>query len=395
MIVVVHPGVQHSRELVRALHQGELLSRFVTSLDGGPGGVGLLPRSIVNRLSSRAIAGVPAHSIVTIPYFEIATWIARFLLTPRQLQRFSYAGLDLFDRFAARSAFSTDPRIVVGVENSCRHTFRRAKLRGVICVLDAASVHYTAQPSDGKFYDAALDARINAAKDEEVALADHIVVLSTYSRDTYLAAGVPATRISVVPPGIWLPEVSGTALHRERGTGIRFLFVGNVKHSKGVDLLLSAFARLDIPGKRLVIAGPASEANCLPSQLPPGIENLGKLDRRAVFEAYFHADVLVCPSRADGFGFVVAEAMSTGLPVIVSSATGAKDLVQDGVSGWIFPSGDEAALFKAMERAAGQRAQLDAVGARAKASVAHLTWDAYGERIRALYRGLLGYADHR
>lgn len=395
MVVVVHPGVQHSRELARALQQGGLLSRFITSIDGDPDGAGLLPRYFGSRLSSRAIVGLPATSIVTIPYVEVATWIARFLLNPRQLQRFSFGGLDLFDKLAARSALSTDPRIVVGVESSCRHTFRRAKLRGVVCVLDAASVHYAAQPSGGSLHDAALEARIKAAKDEEIALADHIVVLSTYSRDTYLAAGVPATRISVVPPGIWLPEVSGTALHRERGTGIRFLFVGNVKHSKGVDLLLGAFARLDIPGKRLVIAGPASEAGCLPSQLPPDIDYLGKLDRRAVFEAYFRADVLVFPSRADGFGFVVAEAMSTGLPVIVSSATGAKDLVQDGVSGWIFPSGDELALLEAMERAAGQQTQLDAVGARAKAAVAHLTWEAYGERIRALYRGLLGNADSR
>ena len=95
------------------------------------------------------------------------------------------------------------------------------------------------------------------------------------------------------------------------------------------------------------------------------------------------------PSRADGFGFVVAEAMSAGLPVIVSSATGAKDLVTEGATGWIFPAGNEIALLDAMKLAAGRKHDLRTMGAHGRQTVAGLTWDAYGERIRTLFRRLL------
>ncbi|MDE0821943.1 MAG: glycosyltransferase, partial [Opitutales bacterium] len=57
-------------------------------------------------------------------------------------------------------------------------------------------------------------------------------------------------------------------------------------------------------------------------------------------EVYAKSSVLVHPSLADGFGYVVQEAMACGLPVIVTDATGAADLVTDGRNGFVVPAGD-------------------------------------------------------
>jgi glycosyltransferase involved in cell wall biosynthesis len=299
-----------------------------------------------------------------------------------------YLGLALFDRFAAARIVSCAPRVVVGVENSCLHTFRRAKAAGAICVLDAASVHHSAQPRDDSSIPSDLHARINHRKDAEIALADRIVVLSNYARDTYVAAGVPIDKLAVIAPGVHLEGASRSG-PKAAASGVRFLFAGNVKKAKGIDLLLEAFSRLDTADKRLAIAGPLAEPGVLPDQLPPGVECLGKLERDALFQAYAGADVFVLPSRADGFGFVVAEAMGCGLPVIVSSAVGAADLVAHGENGWIFVSGDIELLRQAMAAAISRRREWPAMGARARQAVEGLTWDAYGERIRAFYRRLL------
>ena len=51
-------------------------------------------------------------------------------------------------------------------------------------------------------------------------------------------------------------------------------------------------------------------------------------------------DLLVLPSRYDGWGVVVNEALMCGVPVVVSSACGAKELIKDGVNGYIFESGN-------------------------------------------------------
>jgi glycosyltransferase involved in cell wall biosynthesis len=327
--------------------------------------------------------------VVTIPYVEAVTSLLSPVLDARLRLRLVYRGIALFDRLAAGPATKCHPRIVVGFENGCLQLFHSAKRIDALCVLDAASVHHAAQPVRADGTDTAFWQRVNARKDEEIALANHIVVLSEYARETYVAAGVSPAKISIVPPGVWTAPQPRETTFRTAGSGIRFLFVGNVKFAKGIDLLLAAFSRLELQGKRLAIAGAAAEPQFLPDPLPEGVEYLGRLGREALSAAYAESDMLVMPSRADGFGFVVPEAMSAGLPVIVSSATGAKDLVQQGANGWIVPVGSEPALHDAMAAAAGQRHRLGEMGMRGKEAVRALTWDAYSERIRLLYRRLL------
>lgn len=388
-IVVVHPHVQHAWELAKALEQGRLLSHFVTSIGVSPAMLGRLPRRMQDKLRSRSSAGIADARLTVLPTLEIVRWLSNFVLAPSARERSLYLHMRAFDWLAGRRLAAMQPRIVVGFENSCLHVFRRAKAGGAMCVLDAASVHHSAQPPEITGISRTFSDSVKRRKDEEIRLADRIVVLSSYARDTYLAAGVPADMISVIPLGIWLPSFDRHWPKRHSTDGIRFLFVGSLKRAKGVDLLLEAFVRLEAPGKRLMLVGSKAEAGALPKALPKGVEFLGRLPRDALYEAYSNADVLVLPSRADGFGFVVVEAMGCGLPVIVSSATGAKDFVEDQATGWIFESENAEDLRRAMAAANLRRASLAAMGAQARQAVANLTWDAYGNRIRDLYSQLL------
>ena len=394
-IVVVHPGVQHSRELVRALYDGGLLSRFVTSNNGGLSNAAWLPDSVRRRLRTRITEGVPPDMVRTIPWIEVAAMVAAVPLGTRLRRRLYYSSLELFDRLAATRISSDEPQIVIGFENSCRHTFEKAKSIGALCVLDAASVHHASQPEYDGDMGAESIARVRKRKDEEIGLADHFVVLSTYARDSYLSAGVPSEKISIVMPGVHLSSTAQMKPTRPAQGNIRFLFAGNVKHAKGIDLLLEAFSQLDVANKRLEIAGSLTEPSAFPASLPDGVEYLGKLDRRELSEAYARSDVLVLPSRADGFGFVVAEAMGSGLPVIVSSAVGAKDLVTQGVTGWTFESGSADQLRETMAEAFKCREDWASMGLKAQQTIAGLTWGVYSLQIQTLYRRLLGTRDIR
>ena len=388
-IVVVNPHVQHSWELAKALEKGHLLSRFMTTIGISPAILMRLPRRLQEKLRSRSRAGIASERLTTLPALELARWLSNFALGPSGRERALYLQMRAFDWLAGRRLAAMQFRIVVGFENSCLHVFRRAKACGALCVLDAASVHHSAQPSEIVGIERAFLDRVNRRKDEEIRLADRIVVLSSYARDTYLAAGVPAGRISVIAPGIWLPSPDRHPPERHSADGVRFLFVGNVGRAKGVDLLLEAFVQLDAPGKRLILIGSVAEEGVLPGALPEDVEYRGWLPRDAVYKAYSNADVLVLPSRADGFGLVVVEAMGCGLPVIVSSATGAKDGVEDRATGWIFESGNAEDLLRAMAAAHFRRASLADMGAQARQAVAKLTWDAYGAQTRKFYSQLL------
>jgi len=136
-----------------------------------------------------------------------------------------------------------------------------------------------------------------------------------------------------------------------------FFFCGQMIARKGVDHLLEAFAALAqrYPRVRLLLAGREAELPALLAGVPEPargrIEYAGFQPPEELPGEFARADVFVLPSRYDGWGVVVNQAIGAGLPVICSDAVGAGyDLVEPEVNGLRFPAGDAAALMRSMER---------------------------------------------
>jgi glycosyltransferase involved in cell wall biosynthesis len=152
-----------------------------------------------------------------------------------------------------------------------------------------------------------------------------------------------------------------------------FLFCGQMIARKGIDLLLSAFARLvaeDIPA-RLELVGREAELPALLAPLPPAVRariNYAGFQPPAELPATFaRADVFVLPSRHDGWGVVVNQALGAGLPVICSDAVGAgHDLIRHEANGLVVPAGDVAALTTALRRLARSADLRRTLGAAAR-----------------------------
>jgi len=132
------------------------------------------------------------------------------------------------------------------------------------------------------------------------------------------------------------------------------LYVGQLIVRKRIDLLLQAFSQLDAPSARLRIIGKGAEQENL-AQLAT---QLGIADRvrfspsmpnAETVAAMADADVLVLPSRFDGWGAVVNEALMVGTPVICSNRCGASDVIENGRNGYVFEAGDVHALLARLE----------------------------------------------
>lgn len=141
------------------------------------------------------------------------------------------------------------------------------------------------------------------------------------------------------------------AFHAQRPLLLGHL--GRVCHDKGIDILLQALAMLknrDLSVNLRVTGGSAPEYVKLADEL--GISD------RVTFqewiddpeEFYGEVDFLCLASRVEPFGLVVLEAMSRGLPVIASAAHGPTEIIQHGVSGFLFPVGDYQTLAALIEQ---------------------------------------------
>lgn len=130
---------------------------------------------------------------------------------------------------------------------------------------------------------------------------------------------------------------------------IEAVFVGQLVRRKGVDFLIEAMKPLfdDYANLSLTIIGEGGEREELEQQaaaISPRITFTGRMMSKDISTRVATSDVLILPSRWDGWGLVVNEALSVGVPVIVSDQCGASDLIRSNANGYVVPSEDTGAL---------------------------------------------------
>lgn len=395
-VLITHPGRQHSHQAALALQRTQLLAAYWSGVPATAADLARLPAAMRRRMSYAPVAVEPARA-------RAAPWCPGMRrlgdrMLPAGAARFNdFAACRLFDRWVARRLPGVAAQAVLACEISARSTFLMARKSGVLAILDAPSIHHGAQDRwHGTLDSPGLHRRITRIKDEEIALADHLVTVSELARETYLAAGVAAEKVHAVPLGadleLFQPPADRDAPAGTEPDAFVFLFAGATSHRKGFDLLLAAFAGVAAsdPAARLRVVGPAGDSAALLARyddLP--ITVAGPTDQRGLAAEFQNAQCLVLPSRNDSYGMVVAEALACGLPVLISDQVGAKDLVVAGDNGWIVPAGDQAALTARMLRCVRERDALRRMREACRRSAQAASWEGYHQRFAELMRSLL------
>ena len=200
---------------------------------------------------------------------------------------------------------------------------------------------------------AQIDGFANAER-RALATTRAVIVTSAATRSTLRDYGVPTGHVTVVEPG-----TATAALGCGSGSSeLSLLCVASLTARKGHDLLFDALAGLkDFPWRLDCIGGAMGDDRVVP-RLQDQVGRLGLLERvtfagdgddAMVGRAYAAADLFVLPTRYEGYGMVVAEALARGLPV-VSTRTGAIAELVGEHAGLIVPPGDATALRLALRR---------------------------------------------
>jgi glycosyltransferase involved in cell wall biosynthesis len=216
---------------------------------------------------------------------------------------------------------------------------------------------------------------------------DAFLAIGKANREFYRRYGVPETRLFDCPYFVDNARFASSArslapsrdsIRAAWGIPPRagcFLFAGKLQPKKRILDLLQALRRVPAEAgeKHLLVVGSGEqmeEARALAAGIP--VTFAGFLNQTEMPKAYVAADCLVLPSDyGETWGLVVNEAMACGLPAIVSDRVGcAPDLVEDGVTGRIFPFGDVAVLARVIGSLAGSSARLAEMGARARERIA-------------------------
>lgn len=266
-----------------------------------------------------------------------------------------FAAAELFDRAVARRLTAADE--LSGYSGRTRHTFMQARRLGYTQLsLEAATSHVTLvrrQHEQAIKRHGVESSWLNEAQYQktlkEYELADEIVVISEYSRQSFLREGVPASklrrRVQTVAAR-FAPPVA-----RVKRDGFTIIYVGRLHVTKGTIDLLDAFARFNLPEAELVLVG-----GCATDAMEKHLAQRVAVDRRIRISPgdplpHLHrADVFVNPSYEDALAFAPLEALAAGVPVIVSEDTGMKEYVDIGTTGYVVPTGNVDAIVDALHR---------------------------------------------
>lgn len=212
-----------------------------------------------------------------------------------------------------------------------------------------------------------------ARERREYDLADHILVLSSFSRASFEAVGMNASRISLLRLGVrvrdFRPSPDIVAARQRRilaGEPLRVLYVGALSYQKGLWDMVHAIRALPATGEfRFTFVGPIlREARPLIDQLGDRVRVVGKVAQSELPRYYADADVFLYPTIQDGYAAVTAQAKASALPILTTAHGAGLDIVTPDEDGWIVPLRDPAAIVARLEWCRAHRPELAAMVGR-------------------------------
>jgi glycosyltransferase involved in cell wall biosynthesis len=405
-----HPtGNANVRNVLRALAGSSLLNFYQTTIATFSSGLWHQISSIpgLEEIRRRSYEDNLRPMVRTAPTRELARLVAlRFGLN--RLVRKETGTLSIervyesIDRKTAARVRLMDISACYCYEDGALHTFRAAKAAGKKCLYDlpigywrAAREILTDEAERRPEWRATMAGLKDSEeklvrKDAELRLADRILVASSFTKMTLEECPFPIAPITVIPYGandVLSPQ--DKVVRSSAGSVLRVLFVGGLSQRKGIADLFEAMEILGSQAELTVIGRKPTEACAALNSALGKHRWIESLPREQILAEMRAHDVLVFPSLFEGFGLVVTEALSQGLPVITTSHTCGPDVLTEGEDGFIVPIRDPEAIAEKLQRLHRDRERLAAMSVAARKKAETLTWESYRQGVVEVVREAL------
>ena len=402
-ILVSHPTLNaNSKNLVIGLLKNKLLFKLFTS-------IAIFPGQLLFKLGSNPkLKDLKRRSLdkTWLPYTQSKSFFefGRLLASKLHLDYLVKHEKGFFcidkvyqnhDKWVANSLAKAKKDGLLGVyayEDGALTTFIKAKQLGLYCIYDLPIGYWKSarllMQEEFDFnpdwsgtltgFNDSLD-KLNK-KDKELALADIIFVASSFTKKTLEEYSGNLPEIKVIPYGF--PEVKKKKEYQPLANRkLKVLFIGGLSQRKGLSYLFDAVEGLQNKVE-LTIVGHKSVANC--DALNLALEKhewIPSLSHDQVLECMREHDIFVFPSLFEGFGLVITEAMSQGVPVITTDRTAGPDIIKNGVDGWIVPAGSSMAIKEVFTKILEKPELLEQFGVAAQQKAQARPWSVYGQEM--------------
>ena len=386
---ITHPHAPpFTREALKALREGNKLVDFITTIAFREGYNFPFPNAINRQLSKRTwipkevnVKHRPSRELLRLILQK--SHLDRFLgISTQSLVDWVYKD---FDNFVSQQDYSSI-NAVYCYEDAAALTFKEAKKRDAQCIYDLPIMYHKearaieAAEADKfpeltpAFYTLHEPSWKIDRKEQELELADKIVVASELTKNSLVKHGFGKKNIFIVPYGTNPVQTSQT--HKQTDY-FNVLFVGRVGPRKGVHYLLDSWNKLALPNSKLTLVGINEFPNGQLEKRLGKARYLPSMPRDELSNLYQQADLLVLPSLVEGFGLVLLEALAHGVPFIASNNTAGPEIIKNFDCGWCIEPSNPELLSDKLLYAFNTREELREKSIAAKAASQYYSWEKY------------------
>ena len=385
--IVTHPtGNTFVRALLKKLHETSLLARFHTTI-----GFGNDCNPLFGGFRKYRGYEIPDSKIVRQWSIEIA----RLLRTGsqdsnRKLADLSYASLD---RNTSRRLSSSSAKIIHAYEDGALASFQRAKCLGIQCSYELPIAHWSTcrrllaeEAERYPEWEPTLDSTREPEekllrKDEELGLANRITCPSKFVLESIPKEIRTQIPCQIAPFGSPTTCLESSNFEKRSINELKVLFVGSMSQRKGLADIFDAMRLLkDEPVKLSILGQPSMPQEFYRKQFSD-FNYFYPCTNSKVREIMQRHDALILPSIVEGRALVQQEALSCGLPIIVTRNAGGEDLIDEGLTGHLVP-------IRSPEKIAEKivfirESKLSKADRRifCKEKARRFSWDTYAQRI--------------
>jgi glycosyltransferase involved in cell wall biosynthesis len=399
-IIVAHPGRQHSFRVAEALEKNGMLFKYATTVyDSDKSFLMKLAKKFLhgdelNRANKRKMASVDDDKILQFYEFEgLILLLVRRIDKKRKFTMWLEKHISVgFQKSLAKYIIKNNVGVVISYDcnSSVLFDILQKKAPQVIKIIDDAhpnrnylyKVYNENLKSSKEFvktYEACgylLDKNVADTFGDESKKADLHIVASEFSKQSVKFNGFSDNQIIVAPYGV--NNVAFKPLEKKYDNGLKVLFVGEINQRKGIVQILDTAKELSHLNIEFNLVGLGKEYH---EELYVPYEDYVNFRGRVSFEDlqmyYGTSHIFVFPSMGEGFGLVLLEALSAGLPIVTSKNCGGPDIITEGYNGFTIDAGNTQELKEKILWFYNHMELLPQMQENAIESIKNRSWDDY------------------